>query len=224
MYYTPPDAALTRPGGISWAVPRGEADVPVWTHVGTLYHEGLPGHHLQYAITMTTEQLHPWQRHLCQVHGYAEGWAHYAERLADELDLYAGPAERLGMLSGQVWRAARIVIDIGLHLDVPLPAGNGITDGTRWSPEFAAAFLSDVAGIDPATARFEIDRYLGWPGQALAFKAGARLWTQARREAERRAGASFDRKRFHADALRLGPMGLDPLRAVLLQASGRERP
>jgi uncharacterized protein (DUF885 family) len=224
MYYTPPDAALTRPGAISWAVPRGETEVAVWSHVGTLYHEGLPGHHLQHAITMTTEQLHPWQRHLCHVHGYAEGWAHYAERLADELDLYAGPAERLGMLCGQMWRAARIVIDIGLHLDVPIPAGNGITDVTRWSPEFATAFLSDVAGIDPQTARFEIDRYLGWPGQALAFKAGARLWAQARREAERRAGMSFDRKRFHADALRLGPMGLDPLRAVLLQASGRERP
>ncbi|GAA1640023.1 DUF885 domain-containing protein [Catellatospora bangladeshensis] len=224
MYYTPPDATLTRPGGIWWAVPGGHPEIPVWSHVGTLYHEGLPGHHLQHAITMTTEQLHPWQRHLCHVHGYAEGWAHYAERLADELGLYQGPAERLGMLCGQIWRAARIVIDMGLHLDAPIPAGNGFTEATRWTPELAVDFLVQVAGLDRATATFEVDRYLGWPGQALAFKAGARLWAQARRDAETRAGAAFDRRRFHTDALRLGPMGLDPLRAVLTALDPQERP
>ncbi|MDI1463278.1 DUF885 domain-containing protein [Catellatospora sp. KI3] len=224
MYYTPPDAALTRPGGIWWAVPGGQAEIPVWSHVGTLYHEGLPGHHLQFAITMTTDELHPWQRHLCHVHGYAEGWAHYAERLADELGLYRGPAERLGMLCGQIWRAARIVIDMGLHLDAPIPAGNGFTDATAWTTELAVDFLATVAGLDRATARFEVDRYLGWPGQALAFKAGARLWAQARHDAETRAGASFDRKRFHADALRLGPMGLDPLRATLTALTPKDRP
>ncbi|MGK5518678.1 DUF885 domain-containing protein [Micromonospora sp. URMC 107] len=217
MYYTPPDAALTRPGGIWWSTPPGESTVPVWRHVGTLCHEGLPGHHLQHAITLTTAELHPWQRSLCQVHGYAEGWAHYAERLADELGLYAGPAERLGMLDGQMWRAARVVIDLGLHLDVPVPAGTGLTDARRWTPELAVDFLTRVAGLDPATARFEVDRYLGWPAQALAFKVGARLWQQARREAERREGAGFDRKRFHHRALRLGPMGLDPLRARLAE-------
>ncbi|RGC65711.1 hypothetical protein C5N14_27300 [Micromonospora sp. MW-13] len=219
MYYTPPDAGLTRPGGIWWSTPPGESTVPVWRHVGTLCHEGLPGHHLQHAITLTTADLHPWQRSLCQVHGYAEGWAHYAERLADELGLYAGPAERLGMLDGQMWRAARVVIDLGLHLDVPIPAGTGFTDARRWTPELAVDFLVRVAGLDAATARFEVDRYLGWPAQALAFKAGARLWQQARREVERREGAAFDRKRFHHRALRLGPMGLDPLRARLAELS-----
>ncbi|HEX5596692.1 MAG TPA: DUF885 domain-containing protein [Micromonosporaceae bacterium] len=220
MYYTPPDAGLTRPGTVWWAVPEGESEVAVWRHVGTLYHEGLPGHHLQSAITLATEQLHPWQRHLCQVHGYAEGWAHYAERLADELGLYAGPAERLGMLCGQIWRAARIVIDIGLHLDVPIPDGNGFTPARRWTPELAVALLSRITGLDSVTARFEVDRYLGWPGQALAFKAGARLWQQARREAELRDGHRFDRKQFHTNALRLGPMGLDPLRAALTEVAG----
>ncbi|HEX5594488.1 MAG TPA: DUF885 domain-containing protein [Micromonosporaceae bacterium] len=215
MYYTPPDAGLTRPGTVWWAVPAGESEVAVWRHVGTLYHEGLPGHHLQHAITLAAEELHPWQRHLCHVHGYAEGWAHYAERLADELGLYTGPAERLGMLCGQIWRAARIVIDIGLHLDAPIPADNGFTPARRWTPELAVAFLSRITGLDTVTARFEVDRYLGWPGQALAFKAGARLWQQARREAELRDGAGFDRKLFHTAALRLGPMGLDPLRATL---------
>ncbi|MFC5923981.1 DUF885 domain-containing protein [Micromonospora vulcania] len=218
MYYTPPDPALTRPGGIWWSVPPGESTVPVWRHVGTLCHEGLPGHHLQHAITLTTADLHPWQRVLCHVHGYAEGWAHYAERLADEIGLYASPAERLGMLDGQMWRAARVVIDLGLHLGLPIPAGNAFTEQRRhWTPGLAVDFLSRVAGLDVTTARFEVDRYLGWPAQALAFKVGARLWQQTRREAERRAGAAFDRKRFHHTALALGPMGLDPLRARLAE-------
>ncbi|WBB51225.1 DUF885 domain-containing protein [Verrucosispora sp. WMMA2044] len=217
MYYTPPDARLTRPAGIWWSVPPGESTVPVWRHVGTLCHEGLPGHHLQHAITLTTADLHPWQRTLCQVHGYAEGWAHYAERLADELGLYAGPAERLGMLDGQMWRAARVVIDLGLHLDLPIPAGNGFTDASRWSHPMAVDLLTRVAGLDAATARFEVDRYLGWPAQALAFKVGARMWQQTRQDAERRAGAAFDRKRFHHTALALGPMGLDPLRDRLAE-------
>ncbi|MCG5441475.1 DUF885 domain-containing protein [Micromonospora sp. NIE79] len=215
MYYTPPDPALTRPGAIWWSVPTGESTVPVWRHVGTLCHEGLPGHHLQHAVTLTTAALHPWQRTLCQVHGYAEGWAHYAERLADEIGLYADPAERLGMLDGQLWRAARVVIDLGLHLGLPIPAGNGFTEERRWTPALAVDVLTRVAGLDAETARFEVDRYLGWPAQALAFKVGARLWQQARRDAERREGAAFDRKRFHHTALALGPMGLDPLRARL---------
>ncbi|GAB3932688.1 hypothetical protein GCM10027614_02330 [Micromonospora vulcania] len=155
---------------------------------------------------------------LCHVHGYAEGWAHYAERLADEIGLYASPAERLGMLDGQMWRAARVVIDLGLHLGLPIPAGNAFTEQRRhWTPGLAVDFLSRVAGLDVTTARFEVDRYLGWPAQALAFKVGARLWQQTRREAERRAGAAFDRKRFHHTALALGPMGLDPLRARLAE-------
>ncbi|NLU78407.1 DUF885 domain-containing protein [Micromonospora sp. HNM0581] len=217
MYYTPPDANLTRPGGIWWSVPPGESTVPVWRHVGTLCHEGLPGHHLQHAVTLTTAELHRWQRTLCHVHGYAEGWAHYAERLADELGLYASPAERLGMLDGQMWRAARVVVDLGLHLDLPIPAGNGFTDASRWSHPVAVDLLTRVAGLDSASARFEVDRYLGWPAQALAFKVGARLWQQARQDAERRSGPAFDRKRFHHTALALGPMGLDPLRSRLAE-------
>ncbi|MFI7605899.1 DUF885 domain-containing protein [Micromonospora sp. NPDC049366] len=219
MYYTPPDPGLTRPGAIWWSTPPGESTVAVWRHVGTLCHEGLPGHHLQHALTYTTADLHPWQRTLCHVHGYAEGWAHYAERLADELGLYDGPAERLGMLDGQMWRAARVVVDLGLHLDLPIPAGNGFTEARRWTPDSAVELLTRVAGLDAATARFEVDRYLGWPAQALAFKVGARMWQQARRDAERQAGAGFDRKRFHHTALALGPMGLGPLRARLADLS-----
>jgi uncharacterized protein (DUF885 family) len=215
MYYSPPDPGLTRPGRVWWSVPPGTATVPTWREVSTVHHEGLPGHHLQHAITFGLTGLHPWQRYLCHVHGYAEGWAHYAESLAVELGLVRDGAELLGVYGAQLWRAARIVIDLGLHLELPIPAGTGLTDRTSWTPEFGAAFLARVAGTDPATARYEVDRYLGWPGQALAFKVGARLWSTAREERHRQLGDRFDRKEFHMAALRLGPMGLDPLRAAL---------
>jgi uncharacterized protein (DUF885 family) len=207
MYYQPPDAAFTRPGRIWWAPPADGA-TSTWREVTTVHHEGVPGHHLQIAVAMAEPSLHPWQRTMAHVHGHAEGWAHYAERLADEIGLLRDPGERLGMLYGQRWRAARIVIDMGLHLGFPIPGTS-----ERWTPERGAAVLRELAGCDDTTARFEIDRYLGWPGQALAFRVGARLWQQLRAGAESRPG--FDLRTFHMAALRLGPMGLGPLRQLL---------
>ena len=218
MYYSPPDAGNTRPGRVWWSVPPGTTEVSTWREVSTVHHEGLPGHHLQFAISLGLDQLHPWQRYLCQVHGYAEGWAHYAEELAIELGLVRDDTELLGVYGAQLWRAARIVIDLGLHLQLPIPAGTGLIDAPAWTPEVAAQFLVDIAGTDPATARFEVDRYLGWPGQALAFKVGAKLWTAARDDQQSRQRDQFDLKKFHMAALRLGPMGLDPLRAALATA------
>lgn len=216
MYYTPPDAALTRPGRVWWTVPDGTTDVATWREISTVHHEGVPGHHLQHAISHELRDLHPWQRYLCHVHGYAEGWAHYAEQLADEVGMIRSPGERLGLVFARLWRACRIVIDLGLHLDLPIPAtAPGCGGATAWTPEVGAQMLHEVAEVDPQTARFEVDRYLGWPGQALAFAVGARLWRQARAEAEQRAGAAFDLHTFHTRALGLGPMGLGPLREVL---------
>jgi hypothetical protein len=210
--YQPPDAMFTRPGRIWWAAPAGST-TSTWREITTLHHEGVPGHHAQAVIAMRQPRLHPWQRTMAHVHGHAEGWAHYAERLADEFGLLRGPAERLGMLFGQRWRAARIVIDMGLHLGYPVPSGNGYTDATSWTPEVGVEVLQRAGGLDVTTARFEVDRYLGWPGQALAFRIGARTWQQLREEAATRPG--FSLKRFHMRALKLGPMGLGPLRAAL---------
>jgi uncharacterized protein (DUF885 family) len=151
---------------------------------------------------------------MAHVHGYVEGWAHYAERLCDELGLLRDPGERLGMLYGQRWRAARIVIDMGLHLDLPIPLGHGFTDRTHWTPELGVAVLRAASGAEEQAARFEVDRYFGWPGQALSFRIGARLWQQIREAAARRPG--FDLRAFHTSALRLGPLGLGPLRKVML--------
>jgi uncharacterized protein (DUF885 family) len=101
----------------------------------------------------------------------------------------------------------------GVLLAPPIPAGNGFTDVTDWTPPVGVAMLREAAGVDAMTARFEVDRYLGWPAQARAFRVGARLWRQARDAAERRPG--FDLRGFHMHALRLGPLGLGPLREVM---------
>jgi uncharacterized protein (DUF885 family) len=192
--------------------------VPVaasWQEVTSVHHEGLPGHHLQFVVTAADPHLHPWQRHLSHVHGYAEGWAHYAEQLADELGLIRDPAERLGLLLGQIWRSVRIVADIGLHTGWAIPS-NPLVEETEWSPELARRMLVDFALVEPHLAGFEVDRYLGWPGQALAFKVGARLWNDARAARAAADGDAFSLRAFHRDALGLGPMGLEPLRTQLL--------
>ena len=211
MYYDPPDPGLTRPGTVWWAAPAS-GQTSSWREVTTVHHEGIPGHHLQIATALSETGLHPWQRGMVHVHGYAEGWAHYGERLAVELGLLRDDGERMGMLLGQRWRAARIVIDLGLHLDLPIPV-NDFTTAKRWSADVGREVLRRAAGCDEVTARFEVDRYLGWPAQALAFRVGARLWSQIRAAAETRPG--FDARTFHMSVLRLGPMGLGTLREVM---------
>ena len=214
VYYTPgaPDGSV--PGRIVWTIPSGVPVASTWQEVTSVHHEGLPGHHLQFVVTASYPDLHPWQRHLCHIHGYAEGWAHYAEQVADELGLIRDPAERLGLVLGQIWRSVRIVADIGLHTGWGVPAGALVPQGD-WTPELARRMLVDLALVDPALAGFEVDRYLGWPGQALAFKVGARLWNEARAGREAVLGEAFSLREFHRAALGFGPMGLDPLRALL---------
>ena len=142
--------------------------------------------------------------------GHGEGWALYAERLADELGWFAEPGTRLGMLGGSAFRAARVVIDIGVHLDLPLP------DGSRWSFDRACEVLSNSGRGEPHRIRAEVVRYFGWPGQAISYKLGERGWLAARAEAMRRPG--FDLKRWHTAALSLGPIGLADLADALAGA------
>ncbi|WP_424798015.1 DUF885 domain-containing protein [Pseudactinotalea sp. Z1732] len=213
IYYSPPDPAGTRPGRVVWSTPTGATELPVWREVSTVHHEGVPGHHLQYVMTMSTQALHPWQRYLCHIHGYAEGWAHYTEGRAGDWGLIADPGEQLGVVLAQRWRAARIVIDMGLHLGYEIPAGNGFTQATTWTTDVGVQVLTQAAGCDTETARFEVVRYLGWPGQALAFSMGAKLWEDARSIAL--ATGRFDERSFHQQALSLGPMGLGPLQQTL---------
>ncbi|MEW1700952.1 MULTISPECIES: DUF885 domain-containing protein [unclassified Streptomyces] len=217
--YLAPSEDLSRPGTIWWTRTDPDGPVPTWTVPGTMFHEGVPGHHLQLGTTtLNTTTLNRFQRLSCELHpGHCEGWGLYAERLMEELGYFADPAHRLGLLAtGQLLRAARVVLDIGLHLRLRIPAGTGFHEGERWTPGLARAFLAEHCGLGPAGfVAFEIDRYLGRPGQALAYKLGEKVWLESREAARRRDGADFDLKRFHQHALDLGPMGLDLLRAEL---------
>lgn len=215
VYYTPgpPDGAV--PSRIVWTIPSGVPVAATWQEVTSVHHEGLPGHHLEHTVNRANPDLHPWQRYLCEIHGYAEGWAHYAEGLSDELSLIRDPAERLGMVLGQIWRSVRIVADIGMHTGRPVPP-NALVSATAWTPELARDMLVDFALVEPSLAGFEVDRYFGWPGQALAFKVGAKLWLEARSQWKDARGDDFALAAFHREALAFGPMGLGPLREQLL--------
>jgi uncharacterized protein (DUF885 family) len=119
------------------------------------------------------------------------------------------------MLDAQLFRAARVIVDIGMHLELEIPAGTGFHEGERWTPELGLEFLLSRTIIDQAFAADEIDRYLGWPGQAPSYKIGERIWLEGRDAARRRHGDRFDPKTFHSRALDAGGMGLDPLAALL---------
>jgi uncharacterized protein (DUF885 family) len=218
IYYTGPSEDFSRPGRMWWSVPDSVTEFSPWREVTTVYHEGVPGHHLQVGQTAyRKELLNRWQRLLCWVSGHGEGWALYAERLMDDLGYLADPADRLGMLDGQAFRAARVIIDIGMHLELRIPADNpfGFHPGETWTPALGREFMGQHCLMDPAFIDFEVKRYLGWPGQAPSYKVGERIWLEARDDARARAGTSFDLKAFHTAALNLGSLGLDPLKAAL---------
>ncbi|MDY6054835.1 DUF885 domain-containing protein [Micrococcus sp.] len=213
IYYTGPSEDFSRPGRMWWSVPAGEDEFTTWAETTTVYHEGVPGHHLQIATAMLErENLNLWRRSFCWTSGHGEGWALYAEKLMEELGFLEDPGDHLGMLDMQRMRAARVVFDIGYHCGFEMPASEG---GGPWTPERGYAFLAKHLNISEGQRRFEFTRYLGWPGQAPAYKVGQRIWEQIRAEHERREGADFDLKAFHTRALRLGGMGLDTLREAL---------
>jgi len=215
-YYTSPSEDFSRPGRMWWSVPADRRDFTTWREVTTVYHEGAPGHHLQCAIALSAAgKLNTFQRMMCWVSGHGEGWALYAERLMRELGYLDDEGDLLGMLDGQLFRAARVVVDLGMHLELPIPAGYGFHDGQRWTPELGLEFMLDRTIADPHHVRDEIDRYLGWPGQAPSYKLGERLWLTARDDARTRAGDAFDLKAFHTAALEMGSMGLATLRERL---------
>ncbi len=212
IYYTGPTDDFSRPGRMWWSVPDGVEDFDTWRELTTVYHEGVPGHHLQIAQAVYNRaQLNSWRRMLAGTSGHAEGWALYAERLMEQLGYLDDPADRLGMLDGQRMRAARVVLDIGVHLGKHRPDGEGV-----WDADFALAFLRRNVNMSDEFVQFEVNRYLGWPGQAPSYKVGQRIWEQLRDTVAEREGESFDIARFHKKALDLGGVGLDTLRTALL--------
>ncbi|REC96868.1 uncharacterized protein (DUF885 family) [Microbacterium sp. AG157] len=214
IYYTGPTDDFSRPGRMWWSVPEGVDTFDTWRELTTVYHEGVPGHHLQIAQAVYNRaQLNSWRRLLAGTSGHAEGWALYAERLMEQLGYLDDPADRLGMLDGQRMRAARVVLDIGVHLQKPRLDGTGV-----WDHDYALAFMLKNVNMSEEFVRFEVNRYLGWPGQAPSYKVGQRIWEQVRDEEQERRGADFSMKQFHTRALDIGGVGLDTLRAALASA------
>lgn len=214
IYYTGPSEDFSRPGRMWWSVPKGVTEFGTWRELTTVYHEGVPGHHLQVAQTVfRSELLNRWRRMDAWTSGHGEGWALYAERLMAELGYMDDPGNRMGLLDGQSLRAARVVLDIGVHCGFEAPAEIG---GGQWTYDKAWEFLQAHANMAEGFLRFELDRYLGWPGQAPSYKIGERLWLQLRDEVKAREGDAFDIKAFHRRALDIGGVGLDTLREAVL--------
>jgi uncharacterized protein (DUF885 family) len=218
-YYTRPAQDFSRPGR-TWLPTLGRTRFPLWDLVSIWYHEGVPGHHLQLAQwAYVSGELSTYQTSLGSVGANVEGWALYAERLMDELGYFSDPGERLGFLDAQQLRAVRVVIDIGMHLGLPIPddAEGALAEhrGEPWTPELARAFLGENSGADIAFLDSELVRYLGIPGQAISYKLGERAWLQGREAARQARGDGFDLKAWHMAALSQGSLGLDDLAAEL---------
>jgi uncharacterized protein (DUF885 family) len=199
--YIPSSEDGTRPA-IYYIAVRDPQERSVAGQQSVLYHETYPGHHLQGAIALELgDRVHPLARYLSNA-GYGEGWALYSERLADELGLYSGPLDRMGMLSDQAARAARLVVDSGIH-----------TQG--WSRERAVDYLRSNTAWAPGDIEAEVDRYIAWPGQATAYMLGMLEIRRLRDLAEAELGEEFDLRGFHDRVLTSGGITLPMLDASI---------
>jgi len=218
IYYTSPSDDFSRPGRMWWSVPEGVTEFNTWRETTTVYHEGVPGHHLQLGQAVYNRaKLNTYRRQLAGTSGHAEGWALYAERLMQDLGYLDDPGDRLGMLDGQRMRAARVVLDIGVHLNKPKLAVDGHSGTGQWDWDYALDFMGRNVNMNDQFVRFEVNRYFGWPGQAPAYKVGQRIWEQIRDAYQAAEGADFNIREFHRKALDIGGVGLDTLRAALLK-------
>jgi uncharacterized protein (DUF885 family) len=183
---------------------------PKHTLPALAFHESVPGHHLQIALAQGSENLPAFRRLSAGwlSNAFVEGWALYTERLADELGLYADELARFGMLGYQAWRACRLVVDTGLH-------------HLRWSREQAVEFFFENVGLTERETVNEVDRYIVWPGQALAYKVGQREIESLRRQLQHQHGEGFDLRAFHAALLAHAAVPLSTLRLVMLGETGQ---
>jgi uncharacterized protein (DUF885 family) len=214
-YYMQPSEDFSRPGSVYYAL-ADRRPISVYDEVSTAYHEGFPGHHLQVGIQVgLADQLSRLHRMVVWYPGYGEGWALYVEELMDELGFYERPDYVMGLLINQMHRACRVMIDIGSHVGFEIPDDFDFHPGEQWTFDLAVELLETRAFLEPAYARSEVVRYLGWPGQAISYKVGERVILDLRNELEARLGDQFDLKRFHSEVLGYGPLGLDHLRELV---------
>ncbi|MGY1502496.1 DUF885 domain-containing protein [Streptomyces sp. QTS52] len=210
-YYMAPSEDFSRPG-TTWLPTMGQTRFPVYDLVSTWYHEGVPGHHLQLAQwAHVAENLSRYQATVGGVSANCEGWALYAERLMDELGYLTDAEQRLGYLDAQMMRAARVIVDIGMHAELEIPADSPFHPGECWTPELAQEFFGAHSSRPADFVESELTRYLTIPGQAIGYKLGERAWLLGRENAQRRHGDAFDAKAWHMAALSQGSLGLDDL-------------
>ncbi|GAA1474429.1 DUF885 family protein [Corynebacterium felinum] len=208
IFYTPPAEDFSRPGRMWWSVPPGETTFHTWQELTTVYHEGVPGHHLQCGVAACErDNLNLWRRIACWNSGHGEGWALYAEALMAELGYLDDPGFRMGLYDAQRLRAARVVLDIGVHLEKKNP------EGGAWDFDYTRQFLRGHVAMSDANLDFELHRYLGWPGQAPSYALGQRLWQQLRADADT---AGMSAPQFHEKALKQGSIPMDILRTAVL--------
>ena len=199
-YYRPPAADGSRPGRyyINTSAPETR---PRYEAEALAYHESVPGHHLQIAIAQELQGI-PEFRKNSGVTAFVEGWGLYSERLADEMGLYSTDLDRIGILSFDSWRACRLVVDTGMH-------------AMGWTREQAIRFMLENTALAENNIVNEVDRYITWPGQALAYKTGQLEMLKLRQAAEKRLGRGFDVKRFHDVLLGEGAVPLPVLRQMV---------
>ena len=199
-YYRAPTPDLSRPGRyfVNTSDPTSR---PRWQAEVLAFHEAVPGHHTQIALAQELDELPAFRRYLGST-AFVEGWALYVEGLADELGLYSSDSDRLGMLSFAAWRGARLVVDTGLHSE-------------GWSREQAVSYLREKTLLTEQNIQNEVDRYIVWPGQALAYWIGAEELWSLRRLAESRLGSRFSLPAFHSEVLRHGAVELSELREII---------
>ena len=197
-YYNPPPSAGGDRPGIYYVNSSDPTTRPLYNMEALAFHEAVPGHHLQIAIAKELPDFHIWRKNIGQT-AFVEGWALYAEMLADEMGLYSSPLARFGMYNYQAWRAARLVVDTGLH-----------TKG--WTRQQAMEFMAKHTALPENEIANEVDRYIAWPGQALSYMVGRLEIMRLREEAKVKLGKDFDLKAFHDTVLGRGALPLVLLR------------
>ena len=212
-WYVGPTEDMGRPGSI-WYAPGERERIPYWQEVSTAYHEGFPGHHLQVGTEiLQRKKLSRFHRSVIFYSGSAEGWALYAERLMDELGFFERPEYRLGLLASQLFRSVRVVVDIGCQLELEIPEDAPLHAGDVWDYDRAVDYIENVGLQARDVAESEVTRYLGWWGQAIAYKVGEREILRIREKA--RTDEAFNLKDFHRRVLEIGTVRLDLLREMM---------